>query len=162
MPDTGLTVEIEGLEELIKKLEKLGKMNTLHSAIQASGRLLKGLMTKYPPGTAANVPAGPGSSWYKRGTGSFYWRIRDNAQVSYGKKSEVLSSKWASKYDKGKFEVQIGTNVSYSKFVQGPKGTQSKALKKIGWKGIDVVSKEQTNRIAEDVYKAVKRAIETV
>ena len=52
--------------------------------------------------------------------------------------------------------------MSYSKFVQGPKGTQAKALKRIGWKGIDVVAKEQTNLIAEDVYKAVKRAIERV
>jgi hypothetical protein len=115
-------------------------------------------MTKYPPGTAANLAAGPGSHWYKRGTGSFYWRIKDNKKMSYGG-SEVLSSKWTSKYDKNRFESQIGTNVSYSKFVQGPKGTQAKALKKIGWKGIDVVAKDETKRVQEYVYQAVKRAI---
>ena len=161
MPESGVTVEFEGLDELIKKLEKLGKLDKVHAGIRAAGIYIKGLMTKYPPSTAANVPAGPGSSWYKRGTGSFYWRIGDNAKVPYGKKSEVLKSKWASKYDKNKFEVQIGTNVSYAKFVQGPKGTQSKALKKIGWRGIDVVAKKETKRVQEYVYAAVKRAIES-
>ena len=80
--------------------------------------------------------------------------------VFYGKKSEVLSSKWASKYDKNKFELQIGTNVSYSKFVQGPKGTQAKALTKIGWKGIDVVATEEKKKVAKYVFDAVKRAID--
>ena len=162
MPDAGVTVEIEGLDKLIKKLEKLGQLSKVHSGIRAAGRMLKGLMTKYPPQTAANVPAGPGSSWYQRGKGSWYWRIRDNQKVPGKKKSERLETKWSTKYDKAKFELQTGTNVSYSKFVQGPKGTQAKALKKIGWKGIDVVSKEQTPRIQEMVYQAVKRAIESV
>lgn len=159
MPESGITIEVEGMDELIKKLEKLGQLDKVRAGLRAAGVYLKGLMTKYPPATEANIPAGPGSHWYKRGTGSFYWRIRDNAKVSYGKKSEVLSSKWASKYDKNKFEVQIGTNVSYAKFVQGPKGSQAKALKKIGWKGIDVVAKDETKRVQEYVYEAVRRAI---
>ena len=161
MPESGVTVDIEGLDELIKKLEKLGRLDKIHPGMIAAGRYLKGLMTVYPAETAANVPAGPGSRWYQRGKGSFYWRIRDNAHKSYGKKSEVLSSKWASKYDKNRFEAQIGTNVSYAKFVQGPKGTQAKALKKIGWKGIDVVADKETKRVQEYVYLAVKRAIES-
>ena len=159
MPDSGVTMEIEGMEELIKKLEELGKMSKVHAGIRAAGMYVKGLMTVYPDETAANLPAGPGSHWYKRGTGSFYWRIRDNAKVSYGKKSEVLSSKWTSKYNKSKFEAVIGTNVSYAKFVQGPKGTQSKTMKKIGWKGVDVVAKEETKRVQEYVFDAVRRAI---
>ena len=159
MPDD-VTVDIIGLDEAIKKLEKLGKMNTLHAAIRAEGERISGLMTVYPASTAANVPAGPGSSWYKRGTGSFYWRIKDNAQVSYGKKSEVLKTSWASKYNNLKFEAKIGTDTSYAKYVQGTKSTQAKALKNIGWKGIDVVAKKETKKVGEMVFRAVKRAID--
>ena len=160
MPESGVTVEIEGLDALIKKLDNLGQLRQVHAGIRSAGVYIKGLMTKYPPSTAANRPAGPGSRWYKRGTGSFYWRIRDNAKVSYGKKSEVLSSKWFSKYNQSKYESRIGTNVSYAKYVQGPRGLQAKALKKIGWKGIDVVAKEEKKKVAKYVFDAVKRAID--
>ena len=162
MPESGVTVEIEGLDELIKKLGNLSKLRKVHAGIRAAGMYVKGKIAKYPPSTAANLPAGPGSHWYKRGTGSFYWRIRDNAKVSYGAKSENLGKKWTSKYDRNKFEGQIGTNVSYAKFVQGPKGTQAKHMGKIGWERIDTVAKKETKRVQEYVYQAVKRAIETV
>ena len=154
-----VTVEIEGLDELIKKLEKLGRLDKVHSAIKQGGVYLKGLMTKYPAETAANRPAGPGSSWYERSKGGFYWRVRDNNKVQTSS-SERLDTGWAIKYDKARYEAQIGTNVSYAKYVEGPKGTQAKALKRIGWKGIDVVSKEETPRIQEMVYQAIKRAVE--
>ena len=158
MPE-GVEVKIEGMDELIKKLDKLGKMSTVHAGMKGAGMMLKGLMTVYPPKTAANFPDGPGSSWYQRGKGSLYWRIRDNARVSYGKKSEVLSSKWTSKYSESKTEAIIGTNVSYSPFVQGPKGTQSKTMANIGWRGVDTVANEQLPRIQEELFAAVKRAI---
>ena len=158
MPE-GVEVKIEGMDELIKKLDDLGKMSTIHAGMKAAANILKGLMIVYPAHTAANMPAGPGSHWYKRGTGSFYWRIRDNAKVSYGKKSEVLKSKWTSKYDQYKFEAIIGNNVSYSPFVQGPKGTQAKAMAKIGWQGVDTVANKELPRIQEMLFAAVKRAI---
>ena len=158
MPE-GVEVKIEGMDELIKKLDKLGKMSTIHAGMKAAANILKGLMTVYPDETAANFPDGPGSSWYQRGKGSLYWRIRDNARVSYGKKSEVLSSKWTMKYNESKSEATIGTNVSYAKFVQGPKGTQAKAMAKIGWRGVDVVANKELPRIQEMLFAAVKRAI---
>ena len=122
MPDAGVTVEIEGLDELIKKIDELGKLRKVHAGIRAGALHVKGKIAKMPSSTKANVPSGPGSHWYKRGTGSMYWRIRDNAKVSYGAKSENLSKKWTTKYNKAKFEAKVGNNASYAIFVQGPKG----------------------------------------
>jgi phage gpG-like protein len=163
MPD-GATIEIKGLDELVKKLDDLSKLKAVHAGIKAAAVHVKGKIAKYPPKTAANRPSGPGSHWYERGKGSMYWRIRDNAKVSYGKKSEDLASGWAIKYNKSKFEAVVGNNVSYAVFVQGPKKgpkgkRQSKHMARIGWKSVDTVSKEETKRVQEYVFDAVMRAI---
>ena len=154
MADSGVTMEIEGMDELIKKLDELGKMSKVHAGMQAAAIHLKGKVAIYPPETAANQP-GHGS-WYQRGWGVKY------AGGGGIQSSEDLGQKWTTKYDKVKFEAVIGNNASYAKYVQGPKGTQAKAMKRIGWKGIDVVSNEETKRVQEYVFDAVRRAIATV
>ena len=156
MPESGVTVEIEGLDELIKKLDNLSQLRKVHAGIRAAGMHVKGKIATYPPATIANLPSNPRGQWYQRGWGTRY-KGGGGRQTS-----EQLGKKWTSKYDKNKFEAQVGTNVSYARFVQGPKGTQAKALKKIGWTGIDKVAKEETKRVGEYVFEAVKRAIESV
>ena len=151
MPDTGATIEIQGMDELIKKLDDLKKMSKVHAGIRAAGMYIKGKIAIYPPATAANQPGS--GSWYQRGWGTRY------AGGGGKQTSEQLGKKWTSKYNKGKFEAVIGTNVSYAKFVQGPKGTQAKAMAKIGWTSIDTVAKEETKRVQEYVFEAVRRAI---
>ena len=156
MPDPGATITIEGMDELIAKLEKLGKLSTVHSGMKAGGVHVKGMMTIYPPETIANSPSNPSGQWYQRG-----WGVRYKGGGGR-QTSEVLDSKWTMKYNKARFEAIIGNNASYARFVQGPKGTQAKALERIGWKGVDKVAKEETKRVQEFVFDAVRRAINTV
>jgi hypothetical protein len=152
MPD-GATITIEGMDELIAKLEKLGKLSTVHAALKAGGTHIKGLMTVYPPETMANNPGNPSGQWYDRG-----WGVRYKGGGGR-QTSEVLDSKWTLKYDKSKFEAVVGNNASYARFVQGVKGEQAKHMAGIGWKSIDTVAEEETKRVAEFVFDAVRRAI---
>ena len=157
MPDD-VTVDIIGLDEAIKKLEKLGKMNTLHAAIRAEGERISGLMTVYPAKTDANLPKNfVGGRWYLRGWGP-KWFTRKG--IGGKKTSENLDKGWSAKYNNLKFESRIGNDVSYAKYVQGTKSTQARALKRIGWKGIDVIAKKETKKVGEMVFRAVKRAID--
>jgi phage gpG-like protein len=78
--------------------------------------------------------------------------------------SEDLDKKWTMKYDKNKFEAVVGNNASYAVFVQGPKqggkgSRQAGHMARIGWKSIDTVAQEETKRVQELVYDAVRRAI---
>jgi len=155
MPDAGVTIEIKGLDEAIKKLDKLGQLRKVHAGIRAAGEYISGLMTVYPAQTIANSSSNPSGQWYQRG-----WGVRYKGGGGR-QTSERLDTSWSSKYDQMKFEARIGTNVSYAMFVQGPKGTQAKALKRIGWKGIDVIAKKETKRVGEMVFQAVKRAIDS-
>ena len=160
MPDAGVTVEIEGLDELIKKLDDLGQLRKVHAGIRAAAIHVKGKIAKYPSKTGANRPSGPGSHWYQRGKGSMYWRIRDNKKVSYGAESENLSKKWTTKYNQQRWEGKVGNNASYAIFVQGPKdGGQARHMAGIGWKAVDTVAEKETKRVQEYVYDAVRRAI---
>jgi len=166
MPDTGATIEIEGLDELVRKLDDLGKLSTVHAALQAAALYIKGKVAKYPQSTEANQPRGfntmysmtshrPINTWYQRGYGSKW--ITKSGQVHGRKSSEQLGQKWTTKYDKERFEAVIGNNASYAIFVQGEK--QAKFHKARGWITVETVAKEETKRVQEYVIDAVRRAI---
>lgn len=152
MPDTGATIEIEGLDELVRKLDDLAKLTKVHAGMEAAALYLKGKIAIYPPATIANSPSNPSGQWYQRG-----WGVRYKGGGGR-QTSEQLGQKWTTKYDKSKFEAVVGNNASYARFVQGPKGTQAKAMARIGWKGVDSVASEETKRVQEYVIEAVMRA----
>ena len=141
------------MDELIKKLDKLGKMKPVHAAMKGAAVHVKGMMTVYPAKTIANSPGNPRGQWYERG-----WGVRYKGGGGR-QTSERLDSSWSFKYDASRTEATIGTNVSYAKYVQGPKGTQAKALQRIGWKGVDVVAAAETKRVQEYIFAAVMRAV---
>ena len=156
MPE-GVEIKIEGMDELIKKLDDLGKMSTLHAGMKAAANILKGQMIVYPAKTEANIAKNfIGGRWYQRGWGSKWFTRKGIKGIQ---SSEDLKKSWSSKYDQAKFEAIIGTDTSYAKYVQGPKGTQAKAMAKIGWQGVDTVANKELPRIQEELFKAVKRAI---
>ena len=164
-----VTVEIEGLDELIKKLRDLGQLRKVHAGIRAAAIYVKGKIAKYPRSTFANKPRGFNSvysmtsrralnSWYQRGYGTKW--VRKDGSVKGSKTSENLGKKWTSKYNKDRFEAKVGNNASYAIFAQGPKQDgQAKHMARIGWKSIDTVAEKETKRVQEYVYEAVRRAI---
>jgi phage gpG-like protein len=158
MPETGATIEIEGLDELVKKLNDLSKLKTVHAGIKAAGLYVKGKIAIYPPQTIANSPNNPSGQWYQRGWGIRY-KGGGGRQVS-----EQLGKKWTMKYDQAKFEAVVGNNASYAVFVQGPKqgskgSRQAGHMARIGWKSVDTVAEQESKRVQEYVYQAVRRAI---
>jgi phage gpG-like protein len=155
MPDSSATIEIEGLDELIRKLNDLSKLRKVHAGIKAGALYVKGKIATYPPSTEANVPKNfPGGRWYQRGWGAKYYTRKG---VKGYPTSENLGKKWTIKYNQNKFEATVGNNVSYARFVQG--NEQAGFHKKRGWKTTDTVAKEETKRVQEYVFDAVRRAI---
>ena len=154
MPEAQVT--IEGLDELVKKLEDIRQLKKVHAGIKAGALYLKGKLAEYPPQTAANVP---NHKWYVRGFG---WRFASGRSLAV---SEDLAASWTIRYDKTKFEAVVGTNVSYGPFVvgpkQGPKGKrQAKHMADIGWKSIDTVAEQEQKRVSEYIVDAVRRSLE--
>ena len=155
---SGATIEIEGLDELIRKLDDLKQLRKVHAGIQAAALYVKGKIAQYPDKSSANFPSGPGSSWYERNKGTWYWRKRDNTKVNYGN-SEMLGKSWTIKYNQSKFEAIVGNDTSYGIFVQGSK--QASFHKRRKWKTVETVAKEETRLVQKYVFDAVRRAIQS-
>jgi hypothetical protein len=159
----GATIEIQGLDELIKKLDDLRQLRKVHAGIRAAGMYVKGKIATYPRYMRGSIPlsavGGFKSDKHRRG---FFAKLNaGEIEVPYRRGqspgSEDLANKWTSKYDQNKFEAVVGNNASYARFVQGDK--QTKMMKMIGWQTVDQVAEKETKRVQEYVFEAVKRAI---
>ena len=161
MPDTGATIEIKGMDELVKKLDDLSKLRKVHAGFKAGLLYLKGKIATYPPQKHITIASLGGWKSDKQRRWFFANLRAGTIDVPYrrgqSEGSEDLANKWAIKYDKSKFEGTVGNNASYARMVMGDK--QTKMMKMIGWKTVDTVAKDETKRVQEYVFEAVRRAI---
>jgi len=162
MPDTGATIEIEGLDELVRKLDDLAKLTKVHAGMLAALSHIKGKIAKYPKYMRGSIPlsAVGGFSSDKQRRGFFAKLNAGEIEVPYRRGispgSEDLAHKWTVKYDTKKFEGVVGNNASYARFVQGDK--QTKMMDMIGWETVEEVSSREEKRVQEYVIDAVRRA----
>lgn len=161
MPDN-VSIELVGLDEAVKKLTDLAQLRKVHAGIRAAGMYLKGKMAKYPPRKHISIASLGGWKSDKQRKWFFANLRAGTIDVPYRRGmspgSEDLANKWTSKYDKNKFEGRVGNNASYARLVMGEK--QTEMMKRIGWKKVDVIAKEETRKVTELVIKAVRRAIQ--
>ena len=148
-------IEIEGLDPLIKKLEKIGRLDALKAGMKVAAKHVKDKVEVYPPSSSANVPGGPGSHWYKRGTGGMYAYVGGGIK-SYGN-SEKLGKRWTQKISRGGKRADIGNNVSYGLYVQGKE--QVSFHKERGWKSTDKVAKEEAAEVNKILAHAINKAL---
>jgi len=156
-----IQVEIKGLDKLNKKI--LAVTPALKAGIKGATEHVKGKAATYPPQTMANKPrtyktgAGFDNFWYQRGWGQ-KWALSGGGW--HGRKSsEVLAKRWSTKYKNGGLTGIVGNNASYAVYVQGTNETQVKALKNIGWKGIDTIAEEEKDTVTKFIQDKVDRAL---
>ena len=102
-----VTIQIKGIDELIRKLGRAEGVKHLRPPMQRSVYRLQGRVAQYP----AQKPG----SRYVRGQGMA------NAQgVVLHKTSENLGKRWTSKVEQGAGSItgRVGNNVSYAPLVQ--------------------------------------------
>jgi len=160
MPDTGATIEIEGLDELVRKLDDLAKLTKVHAGMLAALSHIKGKIAKYPRRKHIKIEDIGGWASEKQRRWFFAALNKGEIDVPYKRGispgSEDLANKWTVKYDTKKFEGVVGNNASYARFVQGDK--QSRMMDEIGWETVEEVSDRETKRVQEYVIEAVMRA----
>ena len=150
-------VTIKGLPELARKLDNLQDLKKLVPALKASASNLKGTVAQYPPKTAANLPAGPGSRWYARGSGPRYMRKDGTIWKPKKATSETLGRKWTTKdRDRGLTWI-VGNNVSYGEYVQD-RGKQARWHKRNKWKTIQDIAEQE----ADTVVKFIKAEVDKI
>ena len=139
---TTVTIQIEGLDEVVNKLNTIEQFQGLETVMLAVGTHVKGKIDKYPQSTEANEPrsfvSGGKNSWYERGYGPRW--ARSDGGIGGRKTSETLGRKWT--VNASHAQVVIGNNVSYGPFVQDEE-EQASFHKRRGWKTVQQVAKEE-------------------
>jgi hypothetical protein len=142
-----VSVKIEGLNELIAKMQRVKDGAYVTKALKVGGERVRDKTGKYPPAGDANNPSN--KRWYERNYGP-KWRTVDGA-VKGKKTSEMLGKKWY--VNAYKYSVAVGNKVSYAPYVHGD-NSQAKNMGDKGWKKLGATAKEQAKEIVKDIQAA--------
>ena len=159
------TIEVKGIDELTRKLEKLNKLDGLKPAVRAAAIHAKGKMAVYPPRKKVTIQQIGGWASEKQRRW-FFWALRSGAiEVPYRRGqspgSEDIADKWTTAQptlSDGGLTAKVGINVSYAHYVQGD-GTQSRMMKMIGWKTDKTVLDENEQAIKDIIADGIKDII---
>jgi len=152
MSDT-VKIEIKGLEELGKKLNI---WPAFKAALKAGAVMLKGRVSKYPPGGEWNQPGRYSlkthrkMGWYVRGRGGY------SPSGKLVTRSETLGRRWTQKTEDDGLTVRIGNNVSYGPFVQD-REKQARFHALHGWRTVQDVAEQDGEEVKELITKEVQK-----
>jgi len=144
-------IRIEGMDELIKLLDSLARLDPVKAAIQAAGEYLAGKMREYPPASEANQPGS--RQWYQRGYGT-KWITRSGAVHGIAT-SEDLQHSWTQAIADDGLTSIVGTNVSYAPYVQD-RDEQAWFHKARGW----ITAQDTVEAEGDFVVNLIARSIE--
>lgn len=149
MPES-LSLRIDGLDELIKKMQSVEDGKYVKKALTAGGERVKDQAGKYPRAGKANSDSE--RRWYERNYGP-KWRNADGS-VKGRNTSEMLGKKWYVKPDQ--YSVAVGNPVSYAQYVHGD-NKQAKNMGDKGWRKLGETAKRLSDDIVKDVQAAFRQ-----
>lgn len=139
---SSVTIELDGLEEILRNVDSIAKLEGLQAALLAGGEQVKRKVVVYPPQTMANSPDNPTGRWYERTYGP-RWRRRDGS-VGGSPTSEDLKHSW--NVQAIGQTVVVGTDTTYAPYVHD-KEKQAKFHKDRGWKTIQDIGEQEAPTI---------------
>jgi hypothetical protein len=149
------TIRINGMDELMKKINSLEQMDGVKHAMRAAALHVKGKIAEYPPESDANR-AGRIPSWYERGWGT-KWNLAGGGTGGV-KTSETLGRRWTIGQRNNGLTQIIGNNVSYGPAVQDP-AQQSATMKRIGWKTTKQVADEEAATVVKFIQDEIDKIL---
>lgn len=119
-----LRIHVEGAKELIARLTNLERMRRVQGAVKAGAIELQGRMQRAPIAEHLPNPSLRGSSEkaQRMRAGFFYHLNAGDIEVPYRRglspKSQKLEQSWTVRYYNLGWKAEIGTNVTYARYVQ--------------------------------------------
>lgn len=154
------TIRLEGAEELIAKLDRLQKMQTVRNAIIAGAMELKGYLAEYPRASHRPNPMLRGNSAKaQRMRRGFFARLKSGEiEVPYRRGmspgSEKLGQRWSVYLENKGWRAVIGNNASYARLVQDS-AQQTSYHRTTGW----ITTKQTKLMYGDRVMGKIKQAL---
>lgn len=154
-------IEIRGLDELLLKLDRLGKLEAVPPILRAAAEYLLGKLAKPPEQAHVNRMAVYGETFQSdRQRRFFFAALRDGEiEVPYHRgeaaTSERLESSWTISEEDGGLTQVLGNDTSYGPFVMGNE-EQSLFMQYVDWRTTDEIANEAEDTIVENVTEAIQ------
>lgn len=156
---------MEGYDELLSKLERLGQLKRVGAAVKAGTAHLAGKMKVYPARAHLTRKSVYGSSFKTdRQRRYFYYALKKGLiQVPYRRGqspgSRNLKQTWTVTMSNNDLTGEAGTNTLYGPLVQG-EGTQTKYHAAAGWKTEERVLQEDGDHVVGLIHDAIEQEID--
>jgi len=155
---------IEGIDQLVKKVETLQQLTGLKGVLLAAGEALKGKLSVYPPQkslTRREVYGEPFKTEKQRRY-FFYALGKGLISVPYSRgadrKSERFKASWAIKTKNDGLTVVVGNDTTYGPYLMGNK-EQSTFMAAIGWPTVDEVMEQNAEEISQFAVYQLERIV---
>jgi hypothetical protein len=157
-----VTIHINGVDELIRKLDSIAKLREIGQVMRAAALHVKGKIDKYPPerhGSA--IPST--DKWSDKQRRGFFAKLRSGEiEVPYRRGSspgsKKLKTKWTTTLENGGLRAVVGNDTSYAPLVQGP-GTQTAYHAMTGWQTTEQVMDAERETVQEMVREGIQKII---
>ena len=119
-----MSIVIQGMPELLTRIDTIQKFRRVKAAVKAAGTFLRGKIKKAPHVNRRKnmMLYGNGERARRMRAGFFYHLKHGDIEVPYyrgrSRASEKLSQSWAMETENYGFRAIVGTNVSYAPLVQ--------------------------------------------
>lgn len=154
------TIRIEGIDQLIRRIDDLAKLNKTKAAIRLAANMLMGKVAQYPSIPNRPNPLIKVNDRVRRGF--FYHLKHGDIEVPYRRGrspgSQKLGQSWTTRMENGGFRAIIGTNVSYASLVQD-RAQQTAYHKATGWITTDDVVKKYGDEAIRQITQALQREV---
>lgn len=151
-----VSVKIEGLEPLTRRLRKLHSMKPVRVGLGEAGEHVKSQLAKYPPRRYGPLPGGFKSDKQRR---KVFALIREG-EIPYrrgqSKGSENLGQRWSVRVSG--MTAAVGNNASYGPLVQDRK-QQAMYHKITGWTTIQDVAEQKGPEVVRIISKHIDKAL---
>lgn len=153
-------LEIEGLDALYAKLDRLAAMRRVSGALLAGGAMIKSAMQLYPAQVALTRKSVYGRSFVSdRQRRFFFYALKKGILHSPYRRTNVLGNKWTVEAQDGGLTVEVGNNTPYGPYVQSAR-LQTKYHKAAGWQTDAAVLERQAPAVVGLVRDAIQAEID--
>lgn len=158
MANDFIGIDVQGIEELKKKLGKLPTEAQDAGADEVYDYLLN-VLRGYPPYKYVSRATGyDGQPWFSEKQRRYVMAAINRGDITPGSpnRTQIMSKGWK-KHGTGR-QAFLANEVPYAQYLMGD-DTQSRHMQKIGWKTLAEVTKERLDKIIAKFDAGVKKAI---
>lgn len=163
-----MSIEIKGIDELIEKLTRIGRLEIVIAHLRAAAEYLKGKLATYPAQqeiTRASVYGEPFASAKQRGW--FFAALKSGEIVvpyhrGEAATSERLGQSWTIDERDGGLTQVVGNDTSYGPYVMGDEQGEGQSLfmQAMGWPVAVDIAEQEEDYIVSQVRDGLDQELE--